>query len=110
MKRVIAADYDGTWDKNPSLWGLVDVIITGNHWSKYDELMNRWTGPKRPVYFNTQEPNGEMMQIVGHKASILNALKAKRYYEDQEEQANILKIMCPETEIITVPSEERTFI
>lgn len=109
MRRPIASDLDGTYDSHPEIWSLVNVIITGNPWQEYENVMDRWTGPKRPIYFNTIVPDGDVMKIISHKADVINKIKARRYYEDQKEQATILEIMCPDCEIILV-EEEKTFI
>lgn len=102
MRRPIAADYDGTFDSHPELWGNIDLIITGNPWQSYDDVMNSWEGPKKPTFWNPIDPEDEVMAIINHKADIINKTKARRFYEDQEEQAAILRIMCPECEIVLV--------
>jgi hypothetical protein len=109
MKRPIASDFDGTYDAHPEIWGQVNIIITGNPWDKYESVMNRWVGPEKPIYFNPAPPDGNVMAIISHKADILNKTKARKFYEDQQEQVDILKIMAPECEIILV-KEGSTFI
>ena len=109
MKRPIASDFDGTFDSHPEIWSQTDVIITGNYWGKYEDVMSRWPGPKKPIYFCPIDPDEDMMKVVAHKADVINKLKARKFYEDQSEQATVLKIMCPECEIILV-KEGATFI
>lgn len=109
MKRPIASDYDGTYDEHPEIWGQVDVVVTGNWWKDYEDVMDRWSGPKKPVYFNPVDPEEQIMKIVSHKSETINRLKARRFYEDQEEQVRLLEILCPECEIILV-EDEKTYL
>lgn len=102
MKRPIAADLDGSYDSHPEIWGQVNIIITGNPWDEYENVMNHWVGPKKPIYFNPVPPDENVMAIISHKADVLNKTKARKFYEDQQEQVDILKIMAPECEIILV--------
>lgn len=109
MRRPIASDFDGTWTDHPELWGIADVIVTGEWFRNYNDVMDRYPGPKLPIYFNEIDPEEQVMKIVEHKSNIINRLHARRFYEDQEEQVKLLTILCPECEIVLVESE-RSYI
>jgi len=93
--RPIAADYNGTYENHPELHGEVDVIITGKNWDKFDEV-----DTDIPVFWNPGKE--ELMDVVGHKANIINKIDAQKFYENQSVQVNLLKTMCPNTRIVLV--------
>lgn len=108
MKRPIAADYDLTYSGHPEIWGQTDIIITGNSWGMYDEVMSDWSGPKKPVFWNPVEPDGNVMSIISHKADIINKTKARRFYEDQKEQVDVLSALCPDCDVVWVQPERNS--
>lgn len=107
---IVAADYDGTYNTHPELHGSVDFIITGNPYTEFNRIMNEWEGEKLPIFFNPIEKGKEdLMNIVNHKANIINKCKVKKYYEDQFEQKEMLAILAPNCEIVLV-KDGQTFI
>ena len=105
----IAADWDGTYLQHPEIHGLVDFIITGNPWQEYERIMNEWVGEKKPIFFNPIVGESDLIDIVNHKANIINKCKVKRYYEDQQIQKDMLDLLCPQCEVILV-KDGSTFI
>jgi hypothetical protein len=102
--RPISSDYDGTWTDHPEIHGEIDFITTGNNWEKYDHVMDEQPGI--PVYFNPG--NEELMDIVNHKANVLNKTGAEKHYDDQPQQVGMLKLLCPNCRIILVKGGENT--
>lgn len=96
--KPVAADYDGVWPEHPEIHGEVDFIITGNSWEKYDHVMEE--AEDIPIYFNPGKE--ELMDIVMHKANIINKQNVEKFYEDQIEQVNLLKALCPKCRIVQV--------
>lgn len=96
--KSVAADYDGVWDIHPEIHGEVDFIITGNTWEKYDHVMEH--AEDMPVYFNPGK--AMLMDIVMHKANVINKQNVEKYYEDQPEQVILLRSLCPECRIVLV--------
>ena len=97
--RPIAADLTGTYDTHPELKGEVDLIITGESWENYNEIIDT-TEIDVPVFWNPGDE--ELMDIVEHKANVINKTNASKFYEDQSVQVNLLKGMCPNCRIILV--------
>lgn len=105
MRRVFA-DFDGTWTDHPEIWGQVDAIITGESWQAYDEFMQEWVGPKKPIFFNPANIKElSLLTIVNHKANIINKCKVTKFFENVPEQVQMLRIICPETDIVLVKPE-----
>ena len=75
---------------------MVKAIVTGKSWEHSDEIE-----ADVPVFFNPM-PKGEgynLLEIVNHKANVINKCEVTDYYEDDIEQKNMLVIMCPKTKI-----------
>lgn len=99
MRGPIASDYDLTYDYlAPEDKEQVEVIITGNHYDQYGRLYD--DGVRVPVFWNPDKE--ELMQIVNHKANIINKIGATIFYEDQIMQVQLLKALCPKTKIIHI--------
>lgn len=98
MKRPIASDYDGTYSEHPEIRSDVDFIITGNTWEGYDHVMEQ--ASDIPVYFNPGKE--EFLDIVMHKANVINKQNVEKFYENQKEMVNLLKALCPKCKIILV--------
>jgi hypothetical protein len=96
---IVAADLTGTYDSHSELHGEVDLIITGESWENYNEIMDS-NDIDIPIFWNPGKT--ELMDIVGHKAEILTKTGAIKFYEDQKIQADLLKTMVPECHIILV--------
>src|ERR1035437_1082575 len=103
--RPICSDLDNTFTSHPEIRGEVQVIITGNNWSEWEHVMDN--SDNLPVYLNPGKH--ELMDIVAHKAQVLNKINAQKFFEDQKEQVLLLKTMCPNCRIVLV-SEGRTAI
>lgn len=99
MESIIASDYDGTFpylaseDKDK-----VNFIITGENWENYWKLYD--DGVRIPVFWNPGKE--DLMTIVMHKANIINKTAVALFYEDQQEQMSMLKLLCPKTQFILI--------
>ncbi len=110
MRKIVGSDFDGTWTDNPSLWTITDVIITGNSWENLDIVMERYVGPRKPIMFAPyRDDETTLMKIVSHKARMINEIGVTKFHEDQATQVQMLKLLCPDCEIVKVDST-RTFI
>lgn len=97
-KSIIAADYDNTYDRfTATERSGVDFIITGRNFDRYEDIVDE-SNPNIPIFFNPGKE--ELMDIVMHKAEILNKTKADTFYEDQKIQVNLLRALCPKCNII----------
>jgi len=99
MTHPYAIDYDETYQTHPELRDGADFIITGNTWDEYGRIMEE-TNPDIPIFFNPGRT--ELMDIVTHKADIINKTGVIKFWEDQSDQADMLKILCPKCTIILV--------
>ena len=101
---VVGADYDGTFDYlSPDDRDSVDIIITGNGYDQYSRLYN--DGVRIPIFWNPDK--NELMEIVNHKANIINKVGVEVYYEDQPMQVTMLKALCPKCKIIRIMGGEK---
>ncbi len=107
MKPICGSDLDNTYDTHPEIHGEVDFIVTGNSWDKADEIMDT-EDINKPVFWNPGKE--ELMDIVAHKANIINKTGAVKFFEDQEIQVNLLKTMCPHARIIQVKDNLNSII
>lgn len=106
-KQIVGSDFDGTYSDHNELHGKVDFLCTGESWERYEEMMFEVEGPDIPIFFNpAPADNLDLMNIVSHKALVINGTKATKYYENEKVQANILKVMCPNCKIILVKDDE----
>ena len=103
--RPIASDLHGTYTNFPELRGEVDVIITGENWKDWKDIKEISDG--LPVYLNPGKT--ELMDIVAHKATVINKLDVVKFYENQREQVILLKTMCPNARIILVEKGRLAF-
>ncbi len=95
---TVASDYDGVYDHMPAeKRAEVDFIITGRNWDRYEDMKDE-SNIDIPIFFNPGK--GELMDIVSHKANIINKTGADVFYEDQKPQVEMLKLLCPKTKII----------
>lgn len=109
MSRIFS-DFDGTWENISNLWGDVEAIVTGRSFEEYQDMMDEWEGPKKPIFMNPAETkDNSMNKIVLHKAEIINRCKATKFYEDVPSEVAQLRILCPNTKIILVKPGQ-TFI
>jgi hypothetical protein len=109
MKRVFS-DFDGTWENISNLWGDVEAIVTGRSFQDYQDMMDEWEGPKKPIFMNPIEiKNNSINKIVLHKAEVINRCGVTTYYEDMPQEAAQLRILCPKTKIVLVKPGQ-TFI
>ena len=102
---TIAADLDGTYNVHPEIRGEVDFIITANTWRDWEHVQEN--ADDLPVYLNPGK--SDLMDIVNHKARVINQMNVVKYYENEPEQVALLKAMCPNCRIVQV-SEGRTAI
>jgi hypothetical protein len=96
--RPIASDLTDTYDTHPEIRGEVSFIITANTWRTWEKV--RENADDLPVYLNPGKE--ELMDIVNHKARVINQMNVQKYYEDQSEQVALLKAMCPNCRIVLV--------
>lgn len=100
---TIFADYNDTFSSHPELWGRVQGLITGVSWREYSSFRERKIGPGLPIYFYTgKEHETDMVAVAKFKSDIINAIGVTKFYENDETQVNVLKILCPKTKIIQV--------
>ena len=96
---MLASDYDGTFQFLTEEQRLgVDFIITGNGWDQYGRLYD--DGVRIPVFWNPDKE--ELMQIVLHKASIINKTGVSLFYEDQQVQLSMMKTLCPKCQFVLI--------
>lgn len=107
MDKLVFADLNGTYDSHPEIHGMVKGIITGNSWENFDDI----DPLDVPIFFNPLPKDGEhsLINIVNHKANIINKIGVTDFYENEPQQKNMLVIMCPKCKIHLV-EEFRTAI
>ena len=96
--RPKASDFTDTYDTHPEIRGEVDFIITANTWRTWDTV--REGSDNLPVYLNPGK--SDLMDIVNHKARVINQLNVEKFYENDTAQVSLLKAMCPNCRIIQV--------
>ncbi len=94
--RPIASDYNETYDIHPEIRGEVKFIITGQDWTGWRDI----EADGKPVYLNPGKM--ELMDIVLHKARVINNMDVEKFYENDSAQVALLKTMCPKCRIIQV--------
>ena len=100
---LVMTDYNGTFDEHPELWGKVEGIITGTSWEDYRDFMNEKVGPDLPIFFNPKAiVDLDLRAICDFKANTINTAGVTKYYENEPKQAQMLKILCPDCEIVLV--------
>lgn len=110
VDNIVGSDFDNTWTIHPEIRGIVDVIITGNSWEETAGVMEELGRTDIPVFFNTVKSGEEnLSNIVVHKADIIKKLGVTKFFEDQSQQVNLLKVLCPKTKIVLV-KEDNTAI
>ena len=108
--KIVGSDLDGTFLEHTELWGITDLIITGNSWEIASGVMEELGRTDIPVFFNTVKSGEEnLSNIVAHKADIIKKVGVIRFFEDQQQQVNLLQALCPNCKIIQV-FENRTAI
>lgn len=107
---MIASDFDGTWTEHPEIRGQSKIIITGASYEEFDRVMGEYEGEEKPIFFNPiSDKEKTFLSTVNHKSQLINKMKISKYYEDNPETVTMLKIMCPDCQIIQV-REGRTAI
>ena len=107
MHKIVGSDLDGTYDEHPELHGNVDFIVTGNSWEAFQDVEDTWEGPKIPIFYNPIDYGKEdLHNIIDHKAEIINKTGATDFYEDQDKQVAVLKILCPTCTIHLVKDDQ----
>lgn len=98
-ERLIGSDYDGTFQYlSPEDRGNVDFIITGNNYDQYGRLYD--DGVRIPVFWNPDKDT--LMNVVNHKAQIINKTGVSIFYENQKVEVDLLKALCPKCTIIHI--------
>ncbi len=96
---LVAADYDGTYDfLSDEDRDSVEFIITGNGPDQYHRLYDE--GVHLPIFWNPDK--NDLMNIVNHKANIINKTGVTRFFEDQQIQINLLRVLCPKCSFIHI--------
>lgn len=97
--KPIASDYDGSYQYlTDEQKQNVDFIITGNPYSGYGRLYD--DGVRIPVFWNPGKE--ELMDIITHKAEVINKTGASIFYEDQPIQKSMLSALCPKCKVVLV--------
>ncbi len=97
---IVGSDFDGTWTRHPEIWGKVDLIITGRSWEEYEDFKDLKEGPDVPVFFGEYGiDQKDRVTRAKHKADVINKIEVTDYYEDDPVDAEVLRILCPYTEI-----------
>lgn len=105
----IFSDFDGTYSDKPELKGITDAIVTGRSWEEAQDLYDEAGRLTIPVFFNpVASKDNTSFKIVSHKANIINQCKATRFYEDVPQEAEQLKILCPNCKIVLVKEGSTT--
>lgn len=101
----IGYDFNGVVDTGNFVPTIEDVIITGNtivmvpavlHYMKEHQLACA-------IYFNPYPRGANNIPLVAFwKAEMINKLNLEKFYEDQFDQWQIIKDLCPGCEIIKV--------
>jgi len=96
-------DLDGVITTGKYHPSFTDVIITANYIDKFAHVMKvmKEFNVACPVYFNPYKQYGRQWSSEW-KAEIINKLGVSVFYEDNEEEAMIIKASCPNTTIIKV--------
>ena len=96
--RPIASDLNGTYTDFPEIRGEVNFIVTAETWRTWKDVKELSDG--LPVYLNPGR--SDLMDIVAHKANVINKMNISKFYENQKEQVMLLKTMCPNCRIVLV--------
>lgn len=99
VKRPVASDLDETFSTHPEIHGEVDFLVTGNGWQRALDKIDEFD-INIPVFWNPGKH--ELMDIVNHKANVINKTNAEKFYEDQKIQVDLLKALCPNCRIVLV--------
>lgn len=99
----IFSDYDNCYDfLTPEEKQKVEAIITGNNYTQYARLYD--DGVRIPVFWNPGKE--DLMEIIMHKANIINKVGVDLFYEDQASELGFLRILCKKCRFIQVKGEE----
>jgi hypothetical protein len=90
------SDYDGTYDKmSDKEKAKIDAIVTGASWEEADRIE-----ADVPIFYNPVPlKKKDTSNIISHKANIINKTEATDFYENDQQEANMLKILCPDCTI-----------
>jgi hypothetical protein len=99
VKRPIASDLTDTWDSHPEIHGEVDFLVTANPWQRAMDKIDEYD-INIPVFWNPGKE--ELMEIVSHKANVINKTNAQKFYDNDSAQVALLKAMCPNCRVILV--------
>ena len=100
---IIGSDYDETFSDHPELWSIANLIITGRSWEDYENFTADKVGPDIPVFMNpAQLEKNNVMEIVQHKANIINKIGISKFYEDQPDEAKMIQLLAPKCKVILV--------
>jgi hypothetical protein len=112
--KIRTFDIDGVTFINPEIGGLRpdpdDVIITGRSYEEREETetMLAKRGIQNKVMFNPLPFNEKTRETAGlHKANCIKALfssgyKVTAHFEDDDVQANVIRLECPEVPVIMI--------
>ena len=90
------SDYDGTYDvMTDSEKAKIDAVVTGASWEEYERV-----DADIPVFYNPVSlKKKDKASIISHKADIINKAGATDFYENDPQEADMLRILCPDCTI-----------
>lgn len=102
---LVLSDYDGTYQYLDADQKMeVEAIATGNNYTEYGRFYD--DGVRIPVFWNPEKD--ELMNVINHKANIINKTGATKFFEDQALQITFLKVLCPKCTFVQIKSDGRT--
>lgn len=108
MEGPIAADYHGVYNKFSEIRGKADFIITGTGWDEPDLVFMDGIVNDIPIFFNPMASKDikNAADVASHKAKIINKAGVVKYYENEPDQVQMLRILCPKCKVIQVGKGE----
>lgn len=113
-KRLNTFDIDGVIYINKEVGGVHpgpnDIIITGRSYEEKPETLEMLRKRKifNKVYFNGRSFDDKTRRSSGvHKACVIKKLQSENievmcHFEDDEVQAEVIKIMCPDVNVVMI--------
>jgi len=109
MRKITFSDLDGTYRQHEEIRGEVEGIVTGRSWDDSRNIDDDVRRIPVPIFFNPDPDTTPTLEsIVAHKSFVINSAQVTKFYEDQKEQVNLLKILCPSCEIVWINNKSGT--
>ena len=101
---MIGFDFDGVVTTGRYKPDFTDVIITGNTIPMFAHVIKEMKrlGVACPVYFMPYDSANNIQVAAKWKSEMIERLNCSRFYEDDPNQAFIIKKNCPNCEVVVV--------